>query len=68
MLIFKSVQDELPVNYRPDCVFIVSCPEWNDEGYQVCSFRNGQFCFDGQPNDMFMDTVEGWAIVAMVRS
>ena len=67
MLEFTKVEDGLPTNYRRDVVFVVKCPEWNDEGYQVCSFSGKEFKYDGQPNDMFMGCVEEWAILVMDR-
>ena len=65
MLNFNDVETGLPEIYRRDTIYVVKCPEWNDEGYQVCTFNGTVFEYHSQPNDMFMDTVEAWAVLAL---
>ena len=67
MIEFISMKESLPTKTRQDIVYVVKCPDWNDEGYQVCSFNGKEFEYDGQPNDMFMENVEGWAILVLDR-
>ena len=55
-----SVEDERkPPVRRP---VLLHCPDWCDSGYQVGYFNGKEFYFDEQPNDMFNDHVESWAI------
>ena len=39
---------------------ICRCPEWNDEGFQIARYEDGEFHFSGQPNSMFNDLVISW--------
>lgn len=32
---------------------ICKCPNWNELGYQVATFKNGEFTYPEQPNDDF---------------
>lgn len=67
MIKFIDIEEGLPKRNREDIVYVVKCPDWNEEGYQVCSFNGTKFEYDGQPNDMFMDNVEAWAILFLDR-
>lgn len=40
---------------------ICHCPEWNDEGFQIARYEDGEFQFSGQPNNMFNDLVISWS-------
>ena len=43
-------------------VLICFCPEWSETKYQVAFFNGTTFYYPEQPNDMFNDLVEQWAI------
>lgn len=43
-------------------VVLCYCPGWNDLGYQVGVWDGHGFCYEEQPNEMFSDYVESWAI------
>jgi hypothetical protein len=36
------------------------CPEWNEEGYQVAVYEDGEFGYNSQPNRLFHKYVIGW--------
>jgi hypothetical protein len=38
------------------------CPDWNDSGYQVATFKAGKFEYDEDPNGSFGDHVEKWTL------
>jgi len=44
-------------------VLIAECPEWCDEGFQICKWNGREFYYDAQPNDMFHKLVVGWKIL-----
>jgi hypothetical protein len=39
---------------------ICRCPNWNEEGYQIAQYENGEFAYCGQPNNMFDENVIAW--------
>jgi len=43
-----------------DRLLIAYCPEWNEEGYQICKWDGAQFYYEGQPSDTFHILVEQW--------
>jgi len=43
-----------------DRLLIVKCPDWNEEGHQICKFDGRDFYYSGQPNDYFSCYVEDW--------
>jgi len=48
-----------PPPFRP---IICYCPEWNCSGYQIAQWNTKEFEYEEQPNDMFSDLVEEWAL------
>lgn len=36
------------------------CPQWNDEGYQVARYEDGEFGYNDQPNHAFNLCVIAW--------
>ena len=50
----------VPPENRP---LLCYCPEWSETGYQVARYRkNIGFYYYEEPNDVFSDLVEKWAI------
>ena len=43
-------------------VLLCYCPEWCYEDYQIAMWNGKEFYYDAQPNDMFSEMVEKWAI------
>ena len=41
---------------------IAYCPGWCDEGYQICKWDGKKFYYLSQPNEMFDENVEEWAL------
>ena len=42
---------------------ICYCPDWNDSEYQVAIFNGNEFYYDEQPNEMFDEHVQKWALL-----
>lgn len=40
---------------------ICFCPNWNEIGYQIARYEDGEFTYPEQPNNWFHENVIGWA-------
>jgi len=56
MNIFK----ERSMTPPPNRVLVAYCPDWSEDGYQICKYNESGFYYDAQPNDDFNKYVTHW--------
>lgn len=58
----KDYKLEKPNNNLIGAMFVVNCPNWNEEGWQICTWNGSSFEYSSQSNDDFDSLVDGWIV------